>query len=327
MNSLQKIDKQLSLDLSMLTPEDYVENYLEFLPRYISKGHPTADTMTTYQKLIDQFIGWCREHERNPLFMHDYQMRVYVEWLFSTGHSQSGVSSRVTAIRAFFDTAVRLGLLKENPCRHIRVGTPYVYDEQFKYFQPDQIKEIYKTIQEDKFGLKRLRNEAIFLVMAVEGLRVVEVSRMNEEDIDWDSQSIYIHGKGHNGVIYPSEVTMKKLYEWIRVRPIKEKEGGRTPVFVSLSNRNSGERIDRNGIRKTMDQILNACGYKQKGISCHVFRHSCGTNLYAKTKDLRVVQETLRQRDPKVTARYAHVQQRMEKRFTSALTKGLEDPD
>ena len=52
---------------------------------------------------------------------------------------------------------------------------------------------------------------------------------------------------------------------------------------------------------------------------CHVFRHSCGTNLYAATKDLRVVQETLRQRDPKVTARYAHVQQRMDKRYTSSI--------
>ena len=325
MNSLSHINKQLSLDLQALTPEDYVENYLEFLPRYISKGHPTADTMTTYQKLIDQFISWCDEHDRAPFSMHDYQMRVYVEWLFSTGHSQSGVSARITAIRAFFGTAVRLGLLKENPCRHIRIGTPYIYDEQFKYFQQDQIKDIYKIIQMDDFGLRRVRDTAIFLVMAVEGLRVVEVSRMNEEDIDWDSNSILIHGKGHNGIIYPSDITMKKLYEWIRVRPTKEKEGGRTPVFVSLSNRNAGERIERNGIRKAMDRILNLCGYKQKGISCHVFRHSCGTNLYAKTKDLRVVQETLRQKDPKVTMRYAHVQQRMEKRYTSKLAEWLED--
>lgn len=59
------------------------------------------------------------------------------------------------------------------------------------------------------------------------------------------------------------------------------------------------------------------------GLSCHVFRHSCGTNLYAETKDLRLVQDTLRHRDPKVTARYAHLTGRLEHRSTSVIAKSM----
>jgi site-specific recombinase XerD len=68
-----------------------------------------------------------------------------------------------------------------------------------------------------------------------------------------------------------------------------------------------------------MNQALRAADLKRPGFSCHILRHSCGTNLYQNTKDLRIVQETLRQKDPKVTARYAHVNQRIENRVTASL--------
>ena len=78
-------------------------------------------------------------------------------------------------------------------------------------------------------------------------------------------------------------------------------------------------RISRNGIRSIMNKALTACDLKHPGYSCHVFRHSSGPNLYKETKDLRLVQDTLRHRDPKVTARYAHVADRLSKRYTSKL--------
>ena len=97
------------------------------------------------------------------------------------------------------------------------------------------------------------------------------------------------------------------------------KDGVLTPLILSSSNRNLMGRISRNGIRSIMNKALTACDLKHPGYSCHVFRHSCGTNLYKETKDLRLVQDTLRHRDPKITARYAHVADRLSKRYTSKL--------
>ena len=82
-------------------------------------------------------------------------------------------------------------------------------------------------------------------------------------------------------------------------------------------------RITRVGIRYVINKALTNAGLKQPGYACHLFRHSCGTNLYQETKDLRVVQETLRQRSPKVTAKYAHVHERMENRVTRGITPGV----
>jgi len=302
------------VDSSVITLEYYTRNYKQILPRYIAYGRPTEDTLKTYFTLIDQFIDWCHQQKLDPIMARDYQLRVYIEDLIQSNHSDNGIALRVTSIRAFYGAAVRLGLLTDNPCQFIRVGTPFIYDEQFKYFTVEQIREIYVYTMKETDELKRLRDVSMFLLMASEGLRVVEVYRMNDEDIDFKNRIILVRGKGHNGTIYPSSLTMNTLKDYINWRPASD------ATFISLSRRNKGMRIQRNGIRKAMDRILEATGYKEKGISCHVLRHSCGTNLYAKTKDLRVVQETLRQRDPKITARYAHVQERVEKRYTDMIS-------
>ena len=96
-----------------------------------------------------------------------------------------------------------------------------------------------------------------------------------------------------------------------------------TPTIISCSPNNRSGRITRVGIRYVINKALTDAGLKQPGYACHLFRHSCGTNLYQETKDLRVVQETLRQRSPKVTAKYAHVHDRMERRYTRGITPGM----
>ena len=86
---------------------------------------------------------------------------------------------------------------------------------------------------------------------------------------------------------------------------------------------NLGDVILTTSAIALLKKALTEAGLKQPGYACHLFRHSCGTNLYQETKDLRVVQETLRQRSPKVTAKYAHVHDRMERRYTRGITPGV----
>ena len=159
--------------------------------------------------------------------------------------------------------------------------------------------------------------------MGVEGLRVVEVMRLSDEDIDWQRGRIEIRGKGHAGIIYPCEETFQLLKAYIETRGAIPPVSRLTPTIISCSPNNRNGRITRVGIRYVINKALTDAGLKQPGYACHLFRHSCGTNLYQETKDLRVVQETLRQRSPKVTAKYAHVHDRMEKRYTGGISPGM----
>lgn len=303
-----------------ITEEYFIAHYAELLPRYISSRHPSSDTLNTYIQQIDTFLKWCLQSGYTPMSMHDYEMRIYMEHMRSHGYKDASISLNLSAVRIFYHIAMKLGLIKEHPCKDIFAHSSYTDDGAYLSFSPKQIHDIHKAMLDAAVSeLEAARNSAMLYLMAIEGLRVVEVMRMNDEDINMGSRSIYVRGKGHDGFIYPSDETLNAIDTYLGIRPEPKKEGLLTPTFIAIGNRNKHGRITRNGIRLAMDKALKAAGYRQKGFVCHIFRHSCGTNLYAATKDLRLVQETLRQRDPKVTARYAHVQERMSKRYTSSI--------
>ena len=150
-------------------------------------------------------------------------------------------------------------------------------------------------------------------------MRRVEVHRANREDIDFKNSTILIHGKGHERRIFPAPATMDILCEYLAACPENIQQEGGTPLILSDSNNHIGGRISRNGIAYIMNRALIAAGLKAPGVSCHAFRHSCGTNLYAATKDLRLVQETLGHSDPKTTTRYAHLGDRLKNRNTAEI--------
>ena len=307
-----------------ITPEYFIAHFYEYLPRYIAGGAPTADTRDTYELAIRLFLHWCMEQNLHPLSdVHDYQIRIYMEEMRARGYSAATLMIKGAAIRAFYKVAQRLSFIAENPCADLQLRNPQHLDEDYKYLTVDQIKEICEGLAADQNALRRLRNLLIVYLMGVEGLRVVEVMRLSDEDIDWQRGRIEVRGKGHAGIIYPCEETFQLLKAYIEERGPVPPENRLTPTVISCARNNAQGRITRVGIRYVINKALTDAGLKQPGYACHLFRPSCGTNLYQETKDLRVVQETLRQRSPKVTAKYAHVHDRMERRYTRGITPGL----
>lgn len=301
-----------------VTPEYYVAHYMEIMPRYIAKGRPTKDTLKTYHDRIAPFLEWCAGNQYQPLQLHDYELRQYFE-PFVRRHKEATVTLTAMGIKTFYMVAKKLSLIKDNPMDYLRFVAVNNRDEQFKYFTVEQVGEILQAFIKEPDDFTRTRNTAILYLMSAEGLRTVEIQRMNDEDIDWETATIMVRGKGHQSIIYPSDKTMEVLRAYLLARPASKQEDGMTPTFVSNSNRRLYQRITRNGLRNIMNKALALCHYKETGISCMVFRQSCGTNLYAATKSLRVVQQTMRHRDLNTTKRYAKAQQRMTHRYTNLL--------
>lgn len=314
------------LDADLITADSYVKNYKFYLPKYIAGGTPSKDTFRTYTECIDLFIAWCIKNQRHPLSMQDFQIRIYVDYMINQGYKKNSIALYLIAIRSFYQVALKLKLIPENPCEDIHAKNDFHYDDQYHFFTTEQIGMILKSFKNEKTEFLYRRNTLIVMLMGIEGLRNVEVHRLNDEDIDWAHNVIFIRGKGHDGYIYPSGKTMETIHDYLAVRPKPYKEEALlTPLIISDSHKAWKKRLSRNGIRYVMNRALTLTGLKEKGVSCHVLRHSCGTNLYANTKDLRLVQETLRQRDPKIAARYAHVQERMTNRYTDGLVPDMEE--
>ncbi len=291
----------------------------EILPRYIAGGAPSEDTLLHYNTEIDFFIAWCNARNYPIKDISEVQAFEYLDYLTEQNYSASSICLKIAAAKTFYFVACKFNLVVSNPFEAVKPKRPATDDTDFDFFTVEELKEICDSI------IKRneptaLRDLAIVMLMAVEGLRTVEVHRLSDEDIHFDRNSILIHGKGKNSFIYPCNDTMETLKKYIEIRPEPLKDEFGTPTFIGYSPKYFGYRISRNGIRWSINHILAAIGKKTKGSSCHTLRHSCGTNLYKETKDLRLVQETLRHSSPNTTSRYTHVIDKGESRKTSAIS-------
>lgn len=310
-----------------VTPDTYIADFQDFLPLYVAEGSPSADTLAAYKKNIRNFLAWCQDNSVYPLSANDMHMRFYRNSLVLNGYSLSTVQMRMVAARTFFAIGKMLGLISRNPCEDIGSKSPHPEDALFFFYSMEQIRLIAEAAKQEEDPLVKARTLLEVAFMGLEGLRVVELHRMNREDIDWEAGTILVHGKGHDAPVYPCERTFELLRDWLRLLDSSELpilKDPRTPVFVCLTNRHKGGRLSRDALRRNLNAVLERAGLKKKGKSCHALRHSCGTALYEETKDLRLVQEVLRQRDPKVTARYAHVGEKLKNRATSLLQKKIE---
>jgi integrase/recombinase XerC/integrase/recombinase XerD len=131
---------------------------------------------------------------------------------------------------------------------------------------------------------------------------------------------ILVHGKGKDGYIYPREDTAACIRDYLIQRgPVMSDKDGE-PLFVSLSKSDKVRgRITRIGLSKWMDTMLFKAGIAKKGRACHALRHTCGALLYQATRDVKVVQETLRHASIAMAAKYSHVQERGKARYTQQI--------
>lgn len=299
---------------------DSQERLMSVLPRYIAGGNPALDTIQHYNTEIDNFLQWCNDNAYEPLVdIDDETAFQYLDYLHKLNYADSSICLKIAAARTFYFVANKLKLISFNPFQDVKPKKPTTDDEDFAYFDIDELKTICQSIIQRNDPTAH-RDLAIVMLMSVEGLRTVEIHRMNDSDINWTNNSILIHGKGTDGFIYPCQDSLNVLKRYLQSRPEPVADEFGTPTFIGYSKKFFGARISRNGIRWSINHILLAVDKKKKGSSCHTLRHSCGTNLYAKTKDIRLVQETLRHSDPKTTARYSHVVDRTEERKTSIIS-------
>jgi len=120
---------------------------------------------------------------------------------------------------------------------------------------------------------KSARLKAIIFLLAFQGLRLIELTRLDVSDIDLKSGVAMIHGKSRDDKekVYLHPLTVEALKNYLEINKIKS-----GPLFQSKSNRNKNGRVTT----RTLQYIVN--GYlKELEIDkvVHAFRHFFVTQI------------------------------------------------
>lgn len=143
------------------------------------------------------------------------------------------------------------------------------------------------------------RDKAVLVLLGLEGLRTVEVTRLTLVDLDFDRQQIQVLGKGKS--------TKKAIKFFAACRQVLQtylEETNRWPIPHGRRGEYLFDGLKTHQIRYIVDKQLKKHGLKRVGMSAHSLRHTVGQLLLEDGVSLEHVQQHLRHETLETTQFY-----------------------
>ncbi len=148
------------------------------------------------------------------------------------------------------------------------------------------------------------RDRAILELFYGTGMRLAELTGLDRDDVQPDSECIRVLGKGNKERILPLVGAVRRaVMAYLAAASVPPPEDdGRLPLFVGRGRRRPSQRTIQ---RLVHDAILRAAAASKA--SPHVLRHTFATHMLNAGADLRAVQELLGHSRLSTTQIYTHV--------------------
>ena len=186
-------------------------------------------------------------------------VRQYRDHLQVTGKKATTVKNYIIAVKRFFAWTEEAGLYP-NIAKFIKSGH---LSKSFKkdYLTGSQARQILNHV--DRSTLKGKRDYAMLVTMLTMGLRTIEVTRANIEDIRTKGNTtvLFVQGKGHeekDDLIRMPQHVESAIRDYLSVRKANDLS---EPLFVSTSNHNSNGRMTTRSIRRIVKTAFIAAGF------------------------------------------------------------------
>ena len=291
--------------------EDLFNSFIEYLDA-------SPKTVETYTRAVRQFFKYIYENGINQPTRED--VIAYREYLKDT-HKPTTVQNYIVAVRLFFQWIEQKGLYP-NVAEHIK-GAKLDKNHKKDYLTSRQVKKVLETAKEE--SLQGLRDYAILALMFTGGLRTIEVSRANIEDLRTagDCEVLYLQGKGHE-----EKTDYIKLIPEVEdaIRAYLKARGSvdpTEPLFTSTSNNSKGERISTRTVSGIVKTALKNAGYDSDKLTAHSTRHTAVTLALMGGQKLEEVQQFARHKNLATTLIYAHNIDRAKNNCEATIAKAI----
>lgn len=277
--------------------EDY-KTYLSFEKNY------SENTVKGYASDIISFLIWL---DSDCLKVDLNKLREYQHFIQRFNYKKTTILRKIASIRGFYKYLYREKYIDINPADSLIA--PKKGKSLPKFLTDDEMEKILDNVEISTPA--GFRNRAILELLWATGMRVSELSGLNFENLELESNEIRVFGKGaKERIVLISNRAKKYLEQYIKTaRPlvigingIKPNEEDTSPVFIN----NTGYRLQTKTIRNVINQVVEKIQLP-KHVTPHMFRHSFATRLIENGADLRIVQELLGHTSISNTQIYTHV--------------------
>ncbi len=241
------------------------------------------------------------EMNRRLLGIGTEQVRQFMSELRDKNYCKSTVARKLATLRSFFKFLVRRGYLTSNPVAPIR--TPKQDKRLPKCLAVEEIERL--LANPDTNTLLGARDRAMLEVLYSTGMRVSELIALNINDIDLQTNTVRVAGKGKKQRVIPlGPGAVQTILHFLDLR----RNDTRAPGFDgdALFINKHGQRLSTRSVRRKLDKYLLEAGL-DLSVSPHTLRHSFATHMLRRGADLRSVQEMLGHQSLSTTQIYTHL--------------------
>lgn len=303
-------------------PERTMElNKADLIRAFIDSQDVRETSKETYRKTLKQFLIWIEG--KGITSPTRETILEYKDYLRDRGLSPLSLTAYIVVVRKFFEWTEGMKYYP-NIAKGIK-GGKRIRGFKKDSLTVDQVRDLLASIEGESLAGKR--DFALLNLLIRTGLRTIEVIRADVKDIRQQGgvALLWIQGKGREDkdqfVILTKE-SLRPLYEYLKARKNKSKKA---PLFTSISNRNSGERLTTRTMRGIVKDRLRKIGIESDRLTAHSLRHTAITLSLKAGATIQEAQALGRHTNINTTLIYAHnidrIKNAPEKKIDKILAK------
>ena len=254
---------------------------------------------------IEEFIDWCNDHQ-----IKTNHAKAFFEHLKVRTNKNRPGSLSVGTLRTYLRT-LRLfrRFLREVSGIDLEINIIYRATQiiHYKVLTPNEIKRLYRSLQDDLLGL---RDRAMLAIYYGCGLRKAEGTHLLVSDILPDKNLLYVRkGKNYKERYVPIVGDVRKdILTYLTIGRPGLLSGKNEPwFFIGVR----GKKMSGNGLYERFRKLLIGAGI-DKPCGLHSLRHSIATHLLSNGMSLHQIAKLLGHSTLDTTQIYTHILEDLE---------------
>lgn len=269
-------------------------NYLKF------EKNRSQLTVSSYAEDLKLFEAYFRNLD-SQLSWESVDSDIIRDWMESMmdkGNNATSINRRLSALRSLYRFALARGLVSRDPARMVR--GPKKAKPLPQFLKENEMDDLLDRMVTGA-GFKEVRARAILALFYETGIRLSELTGLDDQAVDFDRCQIKVLGKRDKQRIIPfGEELREALLLYIKVRNGQVGQTG-DALFVT----EKGERMNGNQVRYLVKKYLSeGCTLKKR--SPHVLRHTFATAMLNHKAGLESVKKLLGHESLSTTEIYTH---------------------
>lgn len=274
-----------------------IEKFLEYLKYERNRSELTMQsygedlqTFEKYFKSVDEQLDWTN--------VDTDVVRDWMETMMDSGNSAATVARRLSALRSFYKFAMAHKLADANPVYGVK--SPKRKRRLPVFIKESEMDMLIDNVDWDD-SIKDVRMRTIIILFYSTGIRLSELTNLDDKDISFVNNEIKVTGKRDKQRIIPFGDELRNVLQYYIAKRDKLIVRQTDALIVT----DKGVRMSADQVRCIVKKALSLVS-TQKKRSPHVLRHTFATAMLNNEAGLLSIQKLLGHESVQTTEIYTH---------------------